>query len=69
MDIKKNIVEITDKFNKINFRKKFNKNKNIDYKTMLSNFIECMNKKSIKPICSAKEALKNIELAIKANEK
>ena len=35
---------------------------------MLSNFIECMNKKSIKPICSAKEALKNIEIAIKANE-
>ena len=69
VDIKKNIVEITDKFNKINFRKKFNKNKNIDYKIMLSNFIECMNKKSIKPICSAKEALKNIELAIKANEK
>ena len=58
MDIKKNIVEITDKLNKITFTKKYNKNKNIDYKLILSNFIECISKKSIKPICSANEALK-----------
>jgi len=69
VDIKKNSVKIFDKLNKIIFAKKFSKNKNIDHKLMLSNFIKCIHNKSKKPICSAREALNNIKLVLKANEK
>ncbi len=69
VNIKKNFLKILNKKNKIEFYKKFDSKKNEDYKKMINNFISCIKDNSIKPVCSAEEGLKNIQIAIKANEK
>lgn len=68
VDIKKNFLKIINKKNKTIFYKKYNADKYIDYRTMLKNFILCVINKSNKPLCNALDGIKNVKLAIKANE-
>ena len=68
VDIKKNIININNKNNKIIFNKKFKKEKKVDYKNMIRNFIKCVENKNNKIICSPDDAIKNINIAIQANE-
>ncbi len=68
VDIKKNIVNMFNKKNKIILKKKFNKNKYFDYENMIINFIQCINNNKSKIICSPQEAIKNLSIAIQAND-
>ena len=68
VDIKKNTIIINNKNNKIIFNRKFKKEKNIDYKNMIKNFITCIENNKKKIICSPDDAIKNINIAMQANE-
>ena len=67
VDIKKNFITILNKNNKKIFKKSYNKNKFNDYKKMLVNFISCIKNPQKNLICGPDEAIKNVEIALKAN--
>ena len=67
VDIKKNTINITNKKNQKIVHRSFDKNKLHDYKKMIQNFIDCIKNPKKNVICDSKDAIKNVQLALKAN--